>query len=428
MTASSVLTRTTAALAVAQVLLEQDPLEQALAGQRGYADLEGRDRAFSRAIVATTFRRLGQVDAVLKPFLRKTPPPDVHAALRTATAQMVFMDVAPHAVVGDTVNVMRALGRDGFANMTNAVLRKVATDGKRLAANVAPKQNLPGWIRGAWERAYGQPAMRRTAAQFLKPPPLDLSVKSDPQGWAERLGGQVLPTGTVRLPTIGDITALDGFESGEWWAQDIAASLPVKMMDIGPGMRVLDMCAAPGGKTLQLAALGAEVTAVDVSGARLERLRENLARTKLDATVVEADALQWEPDAPFDAVLLDAPCSATGTMRRHPDVLHNKTPKTVSVLSRLQRKLAARAAGWVRPGGQLLYAVCSLQPEEGERQLPQLLEDLPAFRLNPNLTAMMSSLPEDILSGGVLRSMPHHLGPLGGMDGFYAARLERVGD
>ena len=427
MSSSSVQTRHLATLAVADVALEGRALEAALAGQKGYGALEARDRAFARAIAATTFRRWGQVDAALKPYLRKIPPPDVHAALRTATAQVVFMDVAPHAVVGDTVEVMRALRRDKFANLANAVLRKVAEDGKRHAATVPPKGNIPGWLRGSWERAFGAGAMRKTAAQFLKDPPLDLSVKSEPEAWAEKLGGTVLPTGTVRLSRIGDVTALEGFGDGEWWAQDVAASLPVKMMGVQSGMRVLDLCAAPGGKTLQLAHLGAEVTSVDSSGSRLGRLRENLQRCRLTADVVEADIMEWTPDGVYDAVLLDAPCSATGTLRRHPDVLHNKRPKTVSVLSKLQRKLALRAGDWVRPGGTFLYAVCSLQPEEGEQQLPQLLESLPAFRLNPNLTAIVSGLPEEVVSEGCLRSMPHHLGARGGMDGFFAARLEREG-
>ena len=422
----SVRTRLIAARAVQSVLNQQMPLEQALAVQDGFDGLDARDRAFARLIAATTFRRLGQIDAALKAHLRKPPPLDVHCALRTATAQIVFLDTPAHAAVGETVDVVRAMKKDGFANLVNAVLRKVVATGKRDAQRLPPKANIPGWLRGSWEKAYGAQSVRRTAAQLGKSPPLDLSTASDPEGWAGRLGGTLLPTGTVRLSDVGDVTALEGFADGQWWAQDIAASLPVKMMDVSPGMRVLDLCAAPGGKTLQLAALGAQVTSVDISEARLRRLRENIERTGLQADIVVADALEWEPDATFDAVLLDAPCTATGTLRRHPDVLYNKTPKSLSQLVKLQRRLLARAADWVKPGGQLLYAVCSLQPEEGHPQVTRLLGERPDFRLNPNLTTTVSKLPEGLIVEGCLRSMPHHLGDQGGMDGFFAARLERI--
>ena len=422
----SIRTRLIAARAVQSVLNQQMPLEQALAVQDGFDGLDARDRAFARLIAATTFRRLGQIDAALKAHLRKPPPLDVHCALRTATAQIVFLDTPAHAAVGETVDVVRAMKKDGFANLVNAVLRKVVATGKRDAQRLPPKANIPGWLRGSWEKAYGAQSVRRTAAQLGKSPPLDLSTASDPEGWAGRLGGTLLPTGTVRLSDVGDVTALEGFADGQWWAQDIAASLPVKMMDVSPGMRVLDLCAAPGGKTLQLAALGAQVTSVDISEARLRRLRENIERTGLQADIVVADALEWEPDATFDAVLLDAPCTATGTLRRHPDVLYNKTPKSLSQLVKLQRRLLARAADWVKPGGQLLYAVCSLQPEEGHPQVTRLLGERPDFRLNPNLTTTVSKLPEGLIVEGCLRSMPHHLGDQGGMDGFFAARLERI--
>ena len=422
----SIRARLFAARAVQSVLNQQMPLEQALAVQEGFAALDPRDRAFARLISATTFRRMGQIDAALKPHLRKLPPLDVYCALRTATAQILFLETPAHAAVGETVEVVRAMKKDGFANMVNAVLRKVAATGKRDAQRLPPKANIPGWLRGSWEKAYGAQAMRRTASQLAKDPPLDISVKSDPENWAERLGGTLLPTGSVRLDQIGDVTALEGFAEGAWWAQDVAASLPVKMMDISPGARVLDLCAAPGGKTLQLAALGADVTSVDISEARLSRLRENLQRTGLKAQIIAADVLDWEPDAPFDAVLLDAPCTATGTLRRHPDVLYNKTPKTLSQLVKLQRCLLARAADWVKPGGQLLYAVCSLQPEEGLPQVTRLLGERPDFRLNPNLTTNVSKLPEGVFADGCLRSMPHHLADQGGMDGFFAARLERI--
>jgi len=423
---SSVQTRICAALAVKDVLIEQEALESALSKQAAYLALESRDRAFARLIAATTFRRMGQIDLALKPYMNKKPIADVHAILRTATAQLLFLGTPPHAAVGESVAAVRALKMDGFAKMTNAILRRVADEGGAKAKAQPPKINLPGWLRGTWEREYGAQSMRRIAAQLTKEPTLDISVKSDPEIWAERLGAELLPTGTLRLPHIGDITALEGFEDGEWWAQDMAASLPAKMLDIKPGMRVLDLCAAPGGKTLQLCAHGADVTALDISETRVKRLRANLERTKLNAEIIVADARDWTPDGFYDAVLLDAPCSATGTLRRHPDVLYNKTPKIVGQLTRLQRRLALRAASFVKPGGQLVYAVCSLQPEEGEHQMTRLLGELSDFRLNPTLTTTVSKLPDGIVSDGCLRSMPYHLGVQGGMEGFFAARLERI--
>ena len=417
--------RAIAALAIAEVKRRGQALEDALSQQDAYASLEPRDRAFARLLATSVFRHNGQIEAVLKPLLRKAPPAEVAATLQTGVAQLFVLGTPSHAAVGETVEAMKALGQLPFVNLANAVMRRASEDGKARFQATPPKANLPGWLRGAWESAYGAPEMRRIAAQLLKAPPLDLSVKQDADGWAERLGGQVLPSGTVRLPTIGDITALEGFSDGAWWAQDVAASLPVKMLDIRPGMRVLDLCAAPGGKTLQLAALGADVTAVDISEARMERVRQNLERTGLKADVVVADALQYEAE-PFDAVLLDAPCSATGTLRRHPDVLFNKTAKQVSQLVKLQRRLLARACDLVAPGGQLLYAVCSLQGEEGPGQLPHLAKHRPDFRLNPTLTTTVSKLPQELFSGGALRSLPHHLGNEGGMDGFFAARFTRA--
>ena len=420
--------RILAARAVAAVLARGQTLEAALAQQPGTEALDRRDRAFARYLGASYFRHSGQIDAVLDPLLRKPPPPDVHAALRLGVAQLFVLKTPAHAAVGETVSAAKAL-KPAFAALANAVMRRAAEDGRARFQAAAPKGNLPGWLRGDWTATYGAPAMRRIAAQLAKAPPLDLSVRADPEEWAARLGGTVLPTGTVRLPQIGDVTALEGFSEGAWWVQDIAASLPVKMMDIHPGMRVLDLCAAPGGKTLQLAAVGARVTAVDISEARLRLLRDNLARTGLKAEVVAADALDYDAP-PFDAVLLDAPCSATGTLRRHPDVLFNKTPAQVGELVRLQRRLLARACELVRPGGELLYAVCSLQAAEGPEQLPRIARHRPDFRLNPPLTALVSKLPSELFalkgSDDILRSLPYHMGESGGMDGFFAARFRRA--
>ncbi len=446
-------TRLFAARAVQLVLRDKVTLEAAFEMQLGYNDLDGRDRAFARLIAATTFRRWGQISAVLKPMLKSKPPVFVMAVLETAVAQILFLDTGPHAAVSEAVNVLKASGSTrGFSGLTNAVLRRVAGEGKALAGATAPSGNFPRWLTNSWEKAYGRVTVRKIALQLIKDPPLDLSVKSDPQGWADKLGGVVLPTGSVRLPKIGDVTALEGFGEGEWWAQDIAASLPVKVLAEGfaaeagglTGKRVLDMCAAPGGKTMQLAGLGADVTAIDISEKRLGRLHENLARTKLEAQVVAADGRYWkrskgeaaqdadgknvesqDAEAQFDAVLLDAPCSATGTFRRHPDVLFNKAHTDIGKLASLQDKLMLAMADHVAPGGQLIYCVCSLQPDEGAPRIKHFLKNRTDFRLNPVLEDSPLQGLGVVTSEGFVRSLPHYLGTEGGMDGFFIARLVR---
>jgi len=395
---AGVATRIAAAKAVQAVLADKIPLEQALVDHRGYKALSSRDRAFARLLVATVFRRMGQIDAVLKPFIKRKPAPFVVAVLRIGTAQLLFLGTPIHAAVGETVEVLKASKKNqNYAGMVNAVLRRVSEKGQIFLAKEAPRVNIPGWLRNSWEKEYGSPAMRRMATQLQKDPPLDLTVKSDPQMWAEKLDGEVLPNGTVRLEKIGDVTKLDGFEAGEWWAQDIAASLPVKILGDIKGLRVLDMCAAPGGKTLQLATGGAEVTALDRSEDRMVRVRENLERTKLEANVIVADATDWVPEtADFDIVLLDAPCSATGTMRRHPDVLYNKTASDVAKLVKIQDKLLAAAALLVKPGGTLIYCTCSLQPDEGEARIEKFLKNWTDFRLNPILTILRLTNLKDV--------------------------------
>jgi 16S rRNA (cytosine967-C5)-methyltransferase len=448
-----------AASAVRNVRQDGLPLETVLSDLPDYNGLDPRDRAFARLIAATVFRRSGQIKAALKPFIRKAPPAFVQAVLETAAAQILFLGTPAHAAVGETVALLKAKkATAGFANMANAVLRKVATDGPRLAGAEAPRSNIPGWIRGAWERAYGRAVVRQSSVQLIKTPPLDISLKNiseeNTKVWAKRLEGEMLLPGTIRLPEIGDVTALPGYEDGDWWAQDIAASLPVRFVldyfqtqhgktDLR-GLTVLDLCAAPGGKTLQLAAAGAQVTALDKSDTRLERLHQNLERTRLKADIICADAVTWgqggksdaqkgtnkkgsnerDNNQAFDVVLLDAPCTATGTFRRHPDVLHNRTPKTLSQLVRLQDKLLPAAAAQLKPGGLLVYATCSLQPEEGEPRITRFLGELPDFSLISTLFPQ-ALIGDDALSGqrGV-RTFPHFCSEKGGMDGFYIALMQ----
>jgi len=430
----SVKTRRAAAMALQDILKNGTVLEQALSSLADYKELSARDRAFARAIVATTFRRFAQIQAVLKPFLRKAPPAFTMAVLQTATAQILFLKTPAHAAVGETVDLLKSRASSkGFANMANAILRNIVKDGPKLAAAVAPSANIPGWIRSNWEKSYGKAELRKMAARLMKDPVLDLQINGDAAGWAEKLGGTQIGTQTVRLESIGDVPSLEGFDDGHWWAQDVAASLPAqiakKLADNISGKTVLDLCAAPGGKTLQLAAMGAHVTALDRSEKRLERLKENLQRTHLAAEIICADALNWDSKAKFDVILLDAPCSATGTFRRHPDVLYNRTPKTVSDLTKLQDNLLKQAAKWLKPDGLLIYSVCSLQSEESHPRIARFLRELPDFRLISIPSSMNAdlglALPEIRFEGGTLRSLPSDLSENGGMDGFFIAALTR---
>ncbi len=424
--------RLCAARAVQHILRDQEQLETALSRQADYGRLEARDRAFARLITATVFRRMGQIDAALKPFLTRTPAPLPLAVLRTGAAQLLFLKTPVHAAVGESVGLLKRSSKTrAYAGMVNAVLRKVASEGPKLAANTPPSANLPGWVRASWESAYGKPAMRRMARQLAQDPPLDIHVRGDAAEWAEKLGGSVLSPWCVRLSSAGHVPDLPGYEDGHWWVQDLASSFPVQAAahTLGglSGLRVLDLCAAPGGKTLQLASLGATVTALDKSPERMERVSENLSRTRLVADAVEADAIAWiaASDQTFDLVVLDAPCSATGTFRRHPDVLYNRTPKDVAALARLQKRLIQSASHAIKPGGFLLYCTCSLQPEEGERQADWIDKNMPDLTQVAFKTPDMPSADNFLTKKGYTRILPHLLGEKGGVDGFYAILLQK---
>lgn len=423
--------RKAAAMAVADVMGRGFRLESSLAKNPALEGLDPRDRAFARAIGATTLRRMGQIDAVLAPLVKSPPPGRVQAYLQTAVAQMVFMDVAPHAAVGDTVTLVKADEKsEPFKGLVNAVLRKVSEIGKAEAAKVPPINNIPGWLRSEWTRLYGKAAVRRMALLLATSPPLDLSVKNDPEGWAKKLGGTVIGGKTVRLDVIGNVTALEGFKEGEWWAQDISASLPARVLEQAcggfEGKRVADLCAAPGGKTMQLCAMGGDVTAFDLSEARTERLKRNLDRTKLDATIVMADLTEYMPETLFDAVLLDAPCSSTGTFRRHPDVIHNRRERDITPLTRLQDTLLKHAAKCVLPGGTLLYSVCSLQEREAADRVRKFLKAMPDFGLVKLSPIPGLDLPDGRIDGGMIRLLPSEAPDGRGMDGFFIAVLKRA--
>lgn len=412
------------------VLVSTRPLDDALEGHRGLAQLEDRDRAFVRVLAATTLRRLGQLDDLIGRFLEKPLPRNaagVQQILRLGLAQLLFLGTPAHAAVDTAVDLAKERDFNAHKKLVNAVLRRAGRDGAALvAAQDAARLNLPGWLWASWCGTYGEDTARQIAAAHLIEPPLDLSVKEDPAGWAERLEAELLPTGSLRRLGGGAVQALPGFDEGAWWIQDAAAALPVRLLGDLSGRRVADLCAAPGGKTLQLASGGAQVIAVDRSAKRLERVAANLERCHYEVELVAADAQLWRPDSPLDAVLLDAPCSATGTLRRHPDIAWAKRPADVVKLAALQYRLLTASVEMVRPGGTIVYCVCSLQPEEGAAVVEQVLAAGLPLRRRPIEGAELGGMTELLTASGDLRSLPCHLLDKGGMDGFYAARLDRL--
>lgn len=402
---------------------------------RTFAGLEPRDRAFARAIAATVLRRHGELATVVSSFIDKPLPERrgrLSSILMAGAAQMLVLATPPHAAISLAVDQCR-LDRDArrFDKLANAVLRRVSERGaERLAALDAAEANIPAWLLQRWCAAYGPDLARSIAAASLREAPLDLTVKADGAGWAERLGGVLLPTGSVRLSAHGRTEEIPGYGDGLWWVQDTAATLPARLLGDVTGLAVADLCAAPGGKTAQLAAAGAHVTAVDASTARLKRVTENLQRLQLTAELVTADVTTWSPGRTFDAVLLDAPCTATGTIRRHPDILHLKRETDLAALADLQARMLSQAATLVKAGGTLLYCTCSLEPQEGADQISAFLQRHPGFERVP-LTAGEAGLDAGwITPAGDLRTLPCHLPmdtpELSGMDGFFAARLRRT--
>lgn len=407
-----------------EVLGRRRPLDDVLEHHAALGALEPRDRGFARLLVATTLRRLGQIDAALAACLDKPLTPRARATenvLRLGAAQILFLGTPSHAAVGETVALAQGPLRS-YAGLVNAVLRRLARDAAALAEGEL-RRNTPDWLWQSWAQAYGEPATQAIATAHLAEPPTDLSVKADPAAWAARLEAELLPTGSVRRRSASGIADLPGYAEGAWWVQDAAAALPARLLGEVGGRTILDLCAAPGGKTAQLATAGARVMAVDRSASRMARLVENLSRLKLTAETVVADATQWQPPAPAEGVLLDAPCSATGTIRRHPDVAHLKAPEDVTRLQPVQDRLLDAAAAALAPGGTLVYCVCSLQPEEGPQRIAAFLSRHPGMVRQPVAAREVGGLAELISTEGDLRTLPCHLASAGGMDGFYAARL-----
>ncbi|RTL68935.1 MAG: methyltransferase domain-containing protein [Hyphomicrobiales bacterium] len=419
------------------VLTRNQPLDQAWAKTTQspeFKALEARDRGLVRLLVATSLRREGELEAVLARFLEKPLPADqgrLRPILLIGAAQLACLDMPAHAVVDLSVELVR---RDRqahrFDKLTNAVMRRVSEQGKSILAGLDGVQlNVPGWLLARWEKTYGAERARAIAAASLKEAPVDLTLSpaADAGDWASKLSGMLLPTGSIRLSQGGALEDIPGYADGVWWVQDAAAALVSRALGDVTGLDVADLCAAPGGKTASLASRGAKVTAVDLSEARLSRLKANLQRLNLQADVVAADIATWEPGKTFDAVLLDAPCSATGTIRRHPDLLRQKTEADIERLSALQTQLLENAQRLVRPGGLLVYSTCSLEPEEGEAQIARFLSAHSDFRREPIDAGSIGALPDWITPDGDLRTLPDALPPeLSGIDGFYVARLRKA--
>jgi 16S rRNA (cytosine967-C5)-methyltransferase len=419
------------------VLRRHRPLDEQLDGAEvhpGLAALSDRDRALVRKLIATALRRLGSLRAVLEGALDRGLPenaPRLEAALLIGATQILWLDVPDHAAVDLAVRVVQADRRAApYAGLVNAVLRRITRDGHVMLAELDPLGlDTPAWLMTRWVRHFGASTARAIAAVHGTEAALDLTAKSDPRLWAAKLRGQVIATGTVRTLAHGRISLLPGYAEGAWWVQDAAASLPVRLFGDVTGRTVADLCAAPGGKTAQLALAGASVTAVDRSQPRTARLRDNLARLQLPAHIVAADVLDWEGGL-FDAVLLDPPCLATGTIRRHPDIPWLKREADVRSLGELQARLLDRAAALLKPNGTLIYCTCSLEPEENEEKVAALLAGNRQLRRRPIRPDEVCGFAEWVSPEGDLRTLPCHLpdqdARLAGLDGFYAARMERL--
>lgn len=418
-----------AALSVLHRVRKGEDSDMALEAVLGLSSMDARDKAFCMALTMTTLRYGKAADALLANIMSK--PIDEKKAglvadvLRMGTVQLLWMGVPAHAAVHSAVEIVKTSKFKGLAKLTNGVLQKMSRQGEQLLVEHSdiPRLATPNWLWQRWLKAYGEERTQHIAVANLQEPALDLTVKANPQEWAHKLSGEVLPTGSVRLKEGGVVTALEGFREGAWWVQDAAASIPAQLMGEVKGKRVLDLCAAPGGKTLQLALAGAEVTALDRSAKRLERVKENLKRMGATAKLVAADALQWQPEALFDAILIDAPCTATGTLRRHPDVAWRKSDADVAELAALQRQMLLRAWEWLAPGGVLVYSTCSLEIEEGEAHIEAMQQA--GAGLSPISADELGGMKDVIAETGYVRCLPYHMAEQGGMDGFFAVRFEK---
>ena len=418
-------------LAIA-VLNENKPLDDCLLlffkpGTPG-GELDHRDRAYIRKLVATLLRHLGDIDATISQHLRSDLPPKGSAKmiLRLGVCQILYLRTPAHAAVDLTLHLADQRKAGGLKGLMNAVLRKISKQKDQILDQLPEKASLntPKWLFDRWAQFYGTETALKIAAQHVVDPPIDLTVKETPEKWADLFKGTLLPTGTLRCQPQGPLNDWMGYEEGAWWAQDVSAALPAKLFGTVSGLEVYDLCAAPGGKTAQLIQQGAKVTAIDKSAARLSILHQNLERLQLDAECIHADVLTWKPGQKADAILLDAPCSATGTARRHPDMPWQKKESDIQTLANLQFKLLAKSLSLIKPGGMIIYCTCSLEPEEGEQQIDHFLKEFKGQIKRVPIRSQELELPEGaLLPSGDLRILPHHGSYPGGMDGFFISRL-----
>jgi len=414
---------------IGAVLRRKRPLDDAIEDNGEMSGLPARDRAFARLLVATVLRRLGQIDALIAHCLNTPLPPRaamVHDMLRLGIAQLLFLRTPPHAAVATTVDLAELRGFISHKGLVNAVLRRLSQEGPGLVAQQdAARLDTPDWLWRGWSQAYGEERTRGIALAHLKEAPLDITVRRDPDTWRDQLEAILLPTGTLRRTGGGAIMSLPGYGAGAWWVQDAAAAMPATLFGDITDRHVIDLCAAPGGKTAQLAAAGAHVTAIDRSPRRLDRLNSNLARLSFNVESLVADAVSWRPPEPVSHVLLDAPCTATGAIRRHPDVPHLKTPDDVARLAAVQERLVAAAVEMLAPGGMLIYCTCSLEPQEGPQQVAKLMARGAPVTRRPIAAHEVGGLAECLTPEGDLRTLPSHLSEFDGIDGFFATRLVR---
>ncbi len=428
--------RVAAAAILRDVIANGHTLDELFAPATGLSRIGGlspRDLGLTRSIVTAALRRLGTIRFALAELLDRGVPrsaAQIEWCLTAAAAQILFLDVPDHAAVDLAVRMTRLDSKTApYAALVNGVLRNLARNRETYLAAASPlDHDTPPWLAARWRKTYGEEAAQAIAAAHRQEPTLDITVKSDPTIWAEKLGATLLPTGSLRLATHMPIPELPGFEEGAWWVQDAAAALPARLFDIQPGMRIADLCSAPGGKTAQLAARGASVTAIDRSAERLKLLSNNFERLRLEAEIIVADVVALNGPI-FDAVLLDAPCSATGTIRRHPDVAWTKKPGDLIKLAAMQSRMLDKAIELVRPGGTIVYCTCSLEPEEGEQQIAALLRRNPDVARSPIAKEEVGGLEDLVNANGEVRTLPFHLANpeprLSGLDGFFIARLVR---
>ena len=403
-------------------------LDAAMNVNKNLGDLDDRDRRFVQLLAATCLRRRGQLEKTIAPLMVRRPfgaQENANTILVMGAAQLLILNTEAHAAVDSTVELMRQAGFDRLTGMANAVMRRLTREGEARFGTTKPTDNLPEWLKTSWHATYGPDATELLMNLSMEIPPLDITPKSTPKIWADRLQGRVINNVSIRREFDGDLTQLDGFANGDWWVQDAAAALPATLLGNITGKHVIDLCAAPGGKTAQLIVAGAKVTAIDNGRKRIDRLRRNLKRLKLGANIVYADGRTYQPKESVDHILLDAPCSATGTLRRRPDILCRRTAGDISALQEVQWDLATTALGWLKPGGTMIYATCSLQPEEGEEMIVAILTRAEgSFVLDPITPEQAGIFAPSITEEGTIRIIPNDYDAIGGVDGFYIARLK----